>query len=122
MYVGRRSKSGEFHRLLTEIVENEIRTHFRLKAASIREQMAKWAEIDDGRAITGDSHPLGPVVTDRKIITSFKQAVTNLETLLDRLEGTGEPLGGGNGTGVEQIDVEQLACTDGKDDDDDDDE
>lgn len=68
-----------------KIVENEIRTHFRLKAPSIREQLVKWEKMDDGRAVAGDSMSHGAPVSGKT--TPFVQAATALKVLLDGLDG-----------------------------------
>ena len=41
--------------LTNSAVASEIRTHFRLKAQAIREQLDRWQAMDDGNATAGDS-------------------------------------------------------------------
>lgn len=84
--------------------EQEIRTHFRLKAASIREQIVAWRKLDDGLGIDGANMGGGGLALDetggvggkRKTTgsgasaqdkTAFEKAADKVLTLLAELEG-----------------------------------
>ncbi|WWC95452.1 hypothetical protein V866_002316 [Kwoniella sp. B9012] len=62
--------------------ENEINTHFRLKSKSIRQQIEKWKELDDGKGISGDSF-MGSTGDQNR---SFDSASKDLLKLLDQLD------------------------------------
>ncbi|OCF77874.1 ubiquitin-conjugating enzyme family protein [Kwoniella mangroviensis CBS 8886] len=64
--------------------ENEIRTHFRLKSKSIRQQIKKWKELDDGKGTSGDSFMSSASGGDKN--RSFDSASKDLLKLLDQLD------------------------------------
>ncbi|WVF68400.1 hypothetical protein IAT40_003165 [Kwoniella sp. CBS 6097] len=69
--------------------ENEVKTHFRLKARSIREQIKKWKTLDDGQQTKADSYggPGYPSTTINLESTAFDKAAEGVLRLLDELEG-----------------------------------
>ncbi|WVO14986.1 hypothetical protein L204_102629 [Cryptococcus depauperatus] len=73
--------------------ENEIQTHFRLKASAIRTQIEKWKTLDDGKMIHGDGWTdanAGPN-TNPDIRKSFDGAAAEVKRMLCELEGKQPP-------------------------------
>ncbi|KAL1412563.1 hypothetical protein Q8F55_000310 [Vanrija albida] len=72
--------------------ENEIKTHFRLKADVIRAQLEQWKTIDDGKSTTGDSYTsVQSATSDRSSskATSFETAADRMRELLEELKPSG---------------------------------
>ncbi|WVQ95948.1 hypothetical protein IAU59_003047 [Kwoniella sp. CBS 9459] len=69
--------------------ENEVKTHFRLKARSIREQIKKWKALDDGQETNGDYYGASTPSTSTTRVgkTAFEKAAEGMLKLLDELEG-----------------------------------
>ncbi|KIR36597.1 ubiquitin-conjugating enzyme family protein [Cryptococcus deuterogattii MMRL2647] len=74
--------------------ENEIKTHFRLKAKAIRQQIEKWREMDDSKEVEADywggAHA-HTSVTSALSKRSFEAAAKEVLRLLDELEGRVQP-------------------------------
>lgn len=80
--------------------ENEIKTHFRLKANSIRAQLDRWKQEDDGRPTNRDNfglvHAGGPLSSSSSSSgasssqTPFDIAAKHLRELLDELDPPAE--------------------------------
>lgn len=78
-----------------EPFEDVIRTHFRLKARSVRDQLDRWLALDDGRPTIGDGGGYTP--TPKKEDTdeasgsqsTFAKDVMELKDLLTTLEKGG---------------------------------
>ncbi|KIY34108.1 ubiquitin-conjugating enzyme family protein [Cryptococcus gattii E566] len=74
--------------------ENEIKTHFRLKAKAIRQQIEKWREMDDSKEVEADywggAHA-HTSVTSTLSKRSFEAAAKEVLRLLDELEGKVQP-------------------------------
>nr|XP_019043448.1 ubiquitin-conjugating enzyme family protein [Kwoniella bestiolae CBS 10118]OCF22378.1 ubiquitin-conjugating enzyme family protein [Kwoniella bestiolae CBS 10118] len=64
--------------------ENEIKTHFRLKSKSIRQQIEKWKDLDDGKPVTGDAYSSLGSSNDKS--RSFDSASKEMLRLLDQLD------------------------------------
>ncbi|WWC92891.1 uncharacterized protein L201_007853 [Kwoniella dendrophila CBS 6074] len=62
--------------------ENEIKTHFRLKARSIKQQIENWKALDDGKACASENFSL----TSAGAGVSFDAAAKEMKRLLDDLE------------------------------------
>nr|XP_019009265.1 uncharacterized protein I206_05913 [Kwoniella pini CBS 10737]OCF48046.1 hypothetical protein I206_05913 [Kwoniella pini CBS 10737] len=63
--------------------ESEIKTHFRLKSRSIKQQIGNWRKLDDGKPISGDSYSSGLGQSDK---ANFNNAAKEVIRLLDQLE------------------------------------
>lgn len=72
-----------------------IRTHFRLKAQTLREQLDRWLAQDDGKATTSDGgyshvHPVSKKNKDESggssSSSAFAKDINELKSLLDALE------------------------------------
>lgn len=70
--------------------ENEIKTHFRLKAKSIRAQLDRWKAEDDGKPTNRDYFSVGPPSSSSSGAsssqTAFDVAAKHLRDLLDELD------------------------------------
>lgn len=69
--------------------ENEIKTHFRLKAKAIRAQIDRWKAEDDGKATNRDYvgiSPQAPSSNASSSQTPFEVAAKHLLSLLDELD------------------------------------
>ncbi|KAK8849763.1 hypothetical protein IAR55_005099 [Kwoniella newhampshirensis] len=68
--------------------ENEIRTHFRLKAEDVRKQITRWKALDDGQAIKTDDHSphSGTQMSKPSKGTPFDQAAEAVRQMLNKLE------------------------------------
>ncbi|TYJ53196.1 hypothetical protein B9479_006174 [Cryptococcus floricola] len=85
--------------------ENEIKTHFRLKAKTIRQQIGKWRAQDDKQEILGDNwrDKNDPENTNPESKRGFAHCAREVLRLLDELEGKPpgeyavEPSGEGSG-------------------------
>ena len=72
-----------------------IRTHFRIKAASIIKQLDEWLEQDDGRMTNGENHgQTRPASTDDPVGNGLRADVDALKALLSKMA---------NGDGVDGI-------------------
>ncbi|KIY71465.1 ubiquitin conjugating enzyme family protein [Cylindrobasidium torrendii FP15055 ss-10] len=61
-----------------------VRTHFRLKSRSIKQQLDKWLEEDDGKTVSADGGGYGG--TERiSGVTSFKADIDEMKKLMDAL-------------------------------------
>lgn len=85
---------------LTAIVENEIRTHYRLKANYIRKQLDRWKDLDDGKPIAGEHFGGTPSSTEQAkqgsgSQSAFIRAADEVRRLLSTLESGEVPKGGG---------------------------
>ncbi|KZS97566.1 hypothetical protein SISNIDRAFT_449083 [Sistotremastrum niveocremeum HHB9708] len=71
-----------------EPFENVIRTHFKLKAKTITQQLDTWLEMDDGRRVMGDFHGLAAENRNQPSTSSseFKKHVAELKEYLAALE------------------------------------
>lgn len=70
-------------------VANEIRTHFRLKAKAIREQITKWKALDDGKSTDGPNNGGGLNMhssSGRKLATALAVTKTDFETKADAVK------------------------------------
>ncbi|KAK4687368.1 hypothetical protein P7C73_g2746, partial [Tremellales sp. Uapishka_1] len=65
--------------------ENEIKTHFRLKANAIREQLDKWKQMDDGKPIISQN-PGRSEAASSTGETAFDKSSAVLRRLLDELD------------------------------------
>ena len=81
-----------------------IRTHFKLKASSIVEQLDKWLQIDDGKVTQGDGFgvPNQPAEannnnTQSSSSSALQRDVEELKELLQRLQGEGSGVSIANG-------------------------
>lgn len=78
-----------------------IRTHFRLKAKSITEQLDAWLAQDDGKATTGDATFVGKAVA---MVggsgNSFQKDVDELKRRLKDLEREGGAGKSGSSSGM----------------------
>ncbi|KAF7332161.1 Baculoviral IAP repeat-containing protein 6 [Mycena kentingensis (nom. inval.)] len=63
-----------------------IRTHFRLKAASISEQLDKWLALDDGKPTMGDGAGIDGVRTAGSSTNGFAADVAEMKKLLKELQ------------------------------------
>lgn len=69
--------------------ENEIKTHFRLKAKAIRAQIDRWKAEDDGKTTNRDYvgiSPQAPSSNASSSQTPFDVAAKHLLSLLDELD------------------------------------
>ncbi|WVQ77522.1 hypothetical protein IAR50_007208 [Cryptococcus sp. DSM 104548] len=92
--------------------ENEIRTHFRLKAKTIRQQIERWRALDDKQEILGDNWRAkdDPGNTNPESKRGFAHCAKEVLRLLDELEGkapapvdaAGEASGSGNVSGTKE--------------------
>jgi len=76
-----------------EPFEDVIRTHFRLKARPITEQLDRWLAEDDGRTLVGDGAQIGPVGKRTQVesdaggsTNGFAKDVAEMKGLLEALE------------------------------------
>ncbi|OCF34329.1 hypothetical protein I316_03843 [Kwoniella heveanensis BCC8398] len=71
------------------LFENEVKTHFRLKSRSIREQIKKWKSLDDGKDTQCDHYGsfVASNATGKLALPAFDKAAEGLLKLLDELEG-----------------------------------
>ncbi|WVR07973.1 hypothetical protein IAU60_005016 [Kwoniella sp. DSM 27419] len=68
--------------------ENEVSTHFRLKAEAIRKQIEQWRKLDDGQPVAADGYVapyLGSGTQGSSSMTCFERAAAEMLTLLDDL-------------------------------------
>jgi len=75
-----------------------IRTHFRLKANSLRAQLSKWVEMDDGRGTEGSNH--GTTLSQTASAAHKKWLFAVVEELKEWLVG----LDGLHGSGPIEVD------------------
>ncbi|OXC68093.1 hypothetical protein AYX13_03304 [Cryptococcus neoformans] len=72
--------------------ESEIKTHFRLKAKAIRQQIEQWREMDDNKEVEADywggAHTSAASALSNR---SFETAAKEVLRLLDELEGKVQP-------------------------------
>ncbi|GFZ49786.1 hypothetical protein JCM24511_07189 [Saitozyma sp. JCM 24511] len=93
--------------------ESEIRTHFRLKAKSIRKQLEAWKKLDDGRDIDSYAHSgfgsssAAALHTGDKARKAFDKAADEVRRLLDDLEG-GKDVVSGNGGSVAALKTKEV--------------
>lgn len=78
-------------------VENEIKTHFRLKAPSIKQQIEKWRALDDGEATAADGEYSSSPLKDGNKDSAIHSGVTSdfakkAQALLTLLECTEEEM------------------------------
>lgn len=66
-----------------EPFEDVIRTHFRLKAKAIVEQLDRWTKLDDGHATNGANNG-GTATGTGSSGAAFQRDVLELKTLLGR--------------------------------------
>lgn len=69
--------------------ENEIKTHFRLKAKAIRAQLDRWKAEDDGKPTNRDYFGVSPPNTASGASSSqtpFDVSAKHLRSLLDELD------------------------------------
>ena len=81
-----------------EPFKDVIRTHFKLKAQSIKKQLDKWLKDDDGRATAGDNVGMIPPLAKLSAVakaalggagssgSAFKKDVGELKAMLTHLE------------------------------------
>ncbi len=68
-----------------------IRTHFRLKAASVMKQLDKWQSMDDGRFTDGRNHgEAGPIVAG-EVGASQNGLTRDIEELKGILRALSQP-------------------------------
>ena len=69
-----------------------IRTHFRLKARSIQEQLDRWLSQDDGKLMSGDGGGYGSPLLKKNegeeggSVSAFARDIAELKGILEGLE------------------------------------
>lgn len=76
-----------------------IRTHFRLKARSITQQLDEWLQQDDGKPIDGVNQGGGHRATVGTSTSVLQKDVEELKELLQKLTN-GEEIEAGDGSGT----------------------
>lgn len=84
-----------------------IRTHFRLKARSIREQLDRWLAQDDGKPTTGDGGGYGSPLTKKNDGESAGASLSAFAKDVAELKGILEALERGNLKDIERMDVSE---------------
>lgn len=79
-----------------EPFEDVIRTHFRLKARSVRQQLDEWLSRDDSRETAADGAESASLLANPRLKSvrsggSFSADISQMKLLLDKLEKR-EPL------------------------------